>query len=277
MHGTGTILLSVILSSGFCCFAGTFMFFEPAPTPWDLKWRMLGTSVRVHPFFWLVTAVLGWSAYADPKAGGSLRDLGLWIACVFVSILLHEFGHIWMGRLFGRRGHIVLYSFGGLAIGSSDLPSRWQRIAVSLAGPGIQFALYGVLWAAGPHDRAGERGLLLSGWYGTAYLQLLRINWYWPLLNLLPIWPLDGGRVSRDLLEWISPRRGFSVALWLSVLIAAGLAVYFFHEVQYYTAFMFAWLAFGSFQAAQQLRIGDREDTWQQRAPWEQDPDAWKR
>ena len=67
--------------------------------------------------------------------------LVLWIICVFVSILIHEMGHVLMGRLFGAEGHIVLYSFGGLAIGSKRLADRWQRIAVSFAGPLAQFIL----------------------------------------------------------------------------------------------------------------------------------------
>src|SRR5207302_5403914 len=64
----------------------------------------------------------------------SVSYLLIWIACTFVSILIHELGHVFMGRLFGSHGHIVLYSFGGLAIGSSALRSRWQRIAVYFAG-----------------------------------------------------------------------------------------------------------------------------------------------
>ena len=61
----------------------------------------------------------------------------IWIGCVFGSILIHEMGHVFMGQVFGAQGTIVLYSLGGLAIGSSNLPSRWQRIAVSFAGPGL--------------------------------------------------------------------------------------------------------------------------------------------
>ena len=90
------------------------MLTEPNPTPWDLRWRMLGTNISVHPFFWVLSAMLGWGWFND----GGFRLLLVWVACVFVSILLHEFGHVLMGRLFGSRGqYIVLYSFGGLAIG----------------------------------------------------------------------------------------------------------------------------------------------------------------
>src|SRR6516162_1607753 len=116
---------------------------EPDRTSLDLQWRMFGTSVRVHPFFWLVAAFLGWPAV--DQAGG-LRFLAIWIVCVFISILLHEFGHVFVGRLFGSAGHIVLYGLGGLAIGSNNLSNRWQRIAVSFAGPAAQLLLFGLVY-----------------------------------------------------------------------------------------------------------------------------------
>src|SRR5262245_27543700 len=97
----------------------------------DLSWRMFGFPVRVLPLFWLMTAAMGWNAF---RAYG-FPYLLLWLVCVFVSILVHELGHAFMGRVFGRESHIVLYTFGGLAIGAAGLHSRWQRIAVSFAGP----------------------------------------------------------------------------------------------------------------------------------------------
>src|SRR5262249_16510341 len=126
---------------------------DPTPTPLDLRFRLFGTDVRVHPFFWIITAIFGWS-WSGLKVlpGNGIGEVVLWILCVFVSVLLHEFGHVWMGRAFGARGHIVLHSMGGLAIGSANVPSRWQRILVSAAGPGIQLALFGVLY-----------GLLVAG------------------------------------------------------------------------------------------------------------------
>lgn len=263
------------------------MFLEPQPTPWDLRWRMLGTPIRVHPMFWLVTAILGWD-FARPADGGGFLQLGLWVVCVFVSILLHEFGHVAAGRVFGRQGRIVLYSFGGLAIGSSDLPRRWQRIIVSLAGPGAQLALYGLLiWLVVPRllvfDESGHVEMW-PPWSITAVSHLVHINKWWALLNLLPVWPLDGGRVSREVFEWPFGAMGFVYALWLSVLVAAGLAVYSLRPREdgrpdYYLAFMFGLLALGSFQLLQQLRMsGPRagRETSHDRQPWEQDPDYWK-
>src|SRR5262249_6317896 len=72
------------------------VFFEPNETPYDLRWQMFGTPVRVQPWFWLMTVILGYDATIRDGVGFVLA----WVACVFVSILLHEFGHVWMGRLF---------------------------------------------------------------------------------------------------------------------------------------------------------------------------------
>ncbi|MGE3809434.1 MAG: peptidase, partial [Gemmataceae bacterium] len=85
------------------------MFADQAPTPYDLNFRLGSIPVRVNPWFWVISAILGFSAG---------RELGFefllaWIGCVFVSILIHELGHVGMGMVFGTRGHILLYSFGG--------------------------------------------------------------------------------------------------------------------------------------------------------------------
>ncbi len=258
---------------------------EPEHTQFDLRFRMLGTDVRVHPMFWLVSAFLGWS-FLD--AGFSY--LFLWVVWVFVSILLHEFGHVLAGRLFGTDGHIVLYSFGGLAIGSSNLASRWQRVVVFFAGPGIQLVFYGALWC-GLHyfllPRMGWKSL--SPMVRISLLQLLWINWFWPMLNLLPIWPLDGGKIARELFDWLMPGRGIRTALGISLLVSGFLAVnalagYAGHpliESEYlpsgdlYIALLFGLLAFSNFQELQQVS----SKPWREEYPdrWEQDGDYWKR
>src|SRR5262249_53158681 len=122
------------------------LLYDPGGTPLDLRFRLFGTQVRVHPMFWLIMALLGWSGGGGVLPGNGLGDTLVFVLCAFVSILLHEFGHVWMGRAFGARGHIVLHGMGGLAIGSADVPHRWQRILVSAAGPGIQLILYAAIY-----------------------------------------------------------------------------------------------------------------------------------
>ncbi len=249
------------------------MFFEPTRTQFDLNWTMFGIPVRVHPFFWLMTALLGWNGVEH-----GFQFLFLWIACVFVSILIHELGHVVVGQLFGARGHIVLHSFGGLAIGSSNLRNRWQRIAVYLAGPAAGFVLLGiVLWGMTFLDEETAPPLLR-----LAVHDLRWINLGWGLLNLLPIWPLDGGQVSRDLLNWFSPEKGARTAYGVSFLVAGLLALnaavltwghrslplfdmipYLDNLGDFYVVVLFGCLAFNSYQLLQmesQRRPWDRWD-----------------
>jgi stage IV sporulation protein FB len=197
-------------------------------TPYDLKWRMFGIPVRVHPLFWVMAAILSW----DFLNAFGFVTFFLAVACIFVSILVHELGHVVAGRYFGSYGHIVLWAFGGLAIGSNQLGRRWHRVVVLLAGPGAQFALYGLLRLATPYlplpdpnpvDPESIRIYVITrtliGW-------LLWINLAWPILNLLPIWPLDGGQISRELITHFTPRNGARFSLHLSIGLCVLVALY---------------------------------------------------
>jgi stage IV sporulation protein FB len=254
---------------------------EPPQTAYDLRWRMFGVPIRVHPFFWLLSAMLGWSYMETPNGGPAY--LLMWIFCVFTSVLFHEFGHVLMGRLFGSEGHIVLYSFGGLAIGSSDVRRRWQRVLVLLAGPVPPLAVAGIIYYFKPHiqemplqaEPDAEQLLLVS------LGMLFEINFFWSLLNLLPIWPLDGGQVTRETCEGWLGERGTSFALGLSLVVAGLFALHYLmyatkkvHLIPYlpgggfYMALLFILLAVGSFQALQveheRQRYHSGDDDW----PW---------
>jgi Zn-dependent protease len=248
------------------------VFFEPDETRYDLRWRMFGTRVRVHPFFWLVALILGFDSTIRLGVGFVLA----WVACVFVSVLLHEFGHVWMGRLFGSHGYIVLYSFGGLAIRSNQLSRRWQRVLVLLAGPGIQLALWGLLWL-------NRKSIVLAfspAWRESVFIvlvMLLDINLIWPILNLLPIWPLDGGQITREVCQAIMPERGTAFSLGISMVVSGLLAAHMLMASQgrpllpyipsfgMFTALFFAMFCLSSFSALQaenELRRHRDHDEW---------------
>jgi stage IV sporulation protein FB len=275
------------------------LFMEPTQTSYDLRWRMLGIDVRIHPMFWLVSVLMG----AQLLRMG-VHFLLIWVACMFVSILVHELGHVWMGQAFGSHGSIVLYGFGGLAIGSNRLHQRWQRIAVSFAGPLAGFVFLGVLflllWIV---DRGAfgyyvlmvilDLGLPIEPHMGIDHLpnpiaafvvsQLVFINLMWGLVNLLPVWPLDGGMITRDVSEGLWPDWGLTRSLGLSLVVAGLVAVHCFLVAAgrqlvpvpiggTYAGILFAVLALQSFQLLQQAQSQHR---WQD-DHWHDGDESWR-
>ena len=81
---------------------------EPARTPYDLQFSIFNFPVRISALFWLVGLITG-----QGSAQEGVRFLLVWIAALFVSILIHELGHTFAFRYFGISSHIVLYHFGG--------------------------------------------------------------------------------------------------------------------------------------------------------------------
>ena len=108
-----------------------------AETQFDVKFRLLGVPVRIHPFFWLVSAVMGWQP-------NNLPLVLLWVLCVFASILVHEYGHALMSKAFGYSASIVLWGMGGLCYSQGERTPR-ERLAVVLAGPGAGFVFCGLV------------------------------------------------------------------------------------------------------------------------------------
>jgi hypothetical protein len=246
-------------------------------TQFDLSWRMFGIHVRVHPLFWLIACLLG-APYLEAHNASLLL---IWVACVFVSVLVHELGHVITGRIFGSQGHILLYSFGGLAIGSTELRSRWQRIAVLFAGPGAGFLLYGLVLLAEVSLFPSVEGREPRFYVGMALRMLLTINLFWGLINLLPIYPLDGGQISMELFTAASARNGARLALSLSIAVAALFAINSLVAMYstggagllpwpppggWVTILLFGILAVENLMTLQQLSA-------RQRRPWEEDND----
>jgi Zn-dependent protease len=216
------------------------------PTPYDLRFSLFGIPTRVHPLFWVISAVMGWS-----------EDLNLtliWIACVFVSILVHELGHALVAKRFGWPPEIVLHAMGGYATFAPTWGYSIQRsIAVSFAGPGAGFILYGLIEAI-------LKTLLITGtrlsYYSAVTFQNLEfINLWWGLVNLLPVHPLDGGHISRDLFSYWQGFRGLASSLQLSLITAVGVALYAYSIGDNYVAVMFGVFAAYSYQALQQDRF----------------------
>jgi stage IV sporulation protein FB len=247
------------------------LFAEPAPSQGDLHFRLLGVPVRVSPYFWLATVILqvGVGSHVSPL------ELLIWIGVVFCSILIHELGHATLQRCFGGRPRIILHGFGGLAVCPDCDRRAASQILISLAGPAAGFLAavvtlcivrasgHAVGWSQDEETPLGTLGISILG--GRVYWQpfaslaanillyhILFVNIFWGLVNLLPVYPLDGGRVSRELCTLGNARRGIVLSLWISIVTAGLVAAYV--GVQWgsiYLALMFCYLAYMNYQTLQ--------------------------
>ncbi len=240
------------------------LFQAPAPTRYDLRFTLADIPVRVHPLFWLMALLFG-------AISRDMVQLLIWVAVVFVSILIHEMGHALTMRYYGQAAEVVLYLGGGLAVPVSDrYGSRWtsrltmgQRILISLAGPGAGFTLalfvmIVVITLGGTIAYAPLFGILPSV---TGYLRgggvvvnslieaLLWVNVFWGLINLVPVQPLDGGNVAREYLTVADPLDGERKALQLSLIAGiAATAVGLLLMRSVYVTLLFGWLAMQSYE-----------------------------
>lgn len=238
---------------------------EPPRSPYDLHFSLLGIPVRIHPFFWVIAVLLGMHS---PSA----VDLLVWIAAIFVSILFHELGHATVMRAYGFSPWITLYGMGGLASYNPAGSYRARgfgalgQVLISAAGPGAGFLLAALTALA----------VTLSGHHVTVYQafgflplvltleivgsemltglinDVLWVSIFWGYLNLLPIYPLDGGQIAREILLKASPRDGIRHSLMLSIFTAILVAVTALVQLgDLFAALLFGYLAYSSYATLQ--------------------------
>lgn len=166
-----------------------------------------GVGVRVHASF-LLLAIFVIAQSLDPNGGGAVRGVALTLIAFF-AVLFHEFGHIAASLMRGVRPKaIMLLPVGGVHIReSSEIDSRrdaQSEIIIALAGPLVSLAVaaiaYGIASAFLPQQALlRERPFL---WAGNLPRSVIWINLFLAGVNLLPAYPLDGGRLLRVLIAW---------------------------------------------------------------------------
>jgi Zn-dependent protease len=216
--------------------------------------------VRIEPAFLLVSALFGLRYLRD-----GLDIVLVWVACSFVSILVHELGHGLALKVFGQPSVIVLHGFGGVTISQRRSALQGARsIIVSLAGSVTALV---VLWL--PARTAVDA--IWDDFFATGSLSVPRLafialdflafqNLWWSIANLLPIRPLDGGNVTTELF-------GIDTARRVSIGVAIAAAVFAFVNDQGYAGFFALFLAFLNFQEIRAAQAGADVDAFHVDAP----------
>lgn len=236
---------------------------EPGRTEFDFNFNVLGFDVRVHPGFFIISLLFGRGLVSGPDINTGVGVL-MGIAIFFVSILVHELGHTLAFRRFGLHSRIVLHWMGGLAIPEQGIGRRqgrltnFQAIIVSLAGPvaGLLLGVFLILitkqlevqprgywFGIVPIYAFGDRSLLFSVLQGA-----IIVNIFLNLINLVPIFPLDGGQISRNLFEIFDPRDGTRKAIMLSMAAAVLCGVYGLQNQETFIAIFCFYMAYQNYQ-----------------------------
>lgn len=171
--------------------------------------RLFGIPIKIHVTLIALIAVLFLLA---PAPGAGVRGIFA-IVLLFGSVLLHELGHALVARRYGvRTREIVLLPIGGAALLVEHPREPMHELWIALAGPAVSLLLAGL----------GFLGGLITPLVALA--DLVFINLAIGLFNLLPAFPLDGGRALRALLaRWMGNPRATRVAARIGRLIALGL------------------------------------------------------
>jgi stage IV sporulation protein FB len=184
--------------------------------------RIAGTDIKVHLTFPLL---IFWSALQGYEGGGGPGAVSqtVFILALFACVVLHEFGHILVARRFGiRTPDVILLPIGGVARLERIPDDPKQEFFIAIAGPLVTAAIAGALflWLKATGQPAALQNADLNS-FGLAG-ELMLANTFLLLFNLIPAFPMDGGRVLRSLL---ATRLGIVRATRIATSIGQMLAV----------------------------------------------------
>ncbi len=171
-----------------------------------MKWQwklgtFAGIDVFVHATFLLI---VGWYAFIYWQQTGTLfgaLEGVAFILLLFAAVTLHEYGHALTARKFGvRTRDITLYPIGGVARLERMPDKPIQELWVALAGPAVNVVIAAILfgWLAVTNSLVPLRDLTLAT--GSFIERLMIVNVFLVVFNLIPAFPMDGGRVLRAVL-----------------------------------------------------------------------------
>lgn len=179
----------------------------------------------------------------------------LWAFVIFWSVLIHEYGHALTALFFGQHAQINLIPMGGLTQRNGPPLKKWQEFLIVLNGPlagVILFTLSEVLLRKFniPTETLLGKGLAISA----------TINLIWTLFNLIPIQPMDGGRLVAILMEGLFGARGIKIALFFSFCLAAFLGVIaLFYRNTFIGVILFIFMYEGYKNWRESLRLTDQD------------------
>ncbi|MGJ0506208.1 MAG: site-2 protease family protein [Methylocystis sp.] len=171
-----------------------------------------GTAVRIHVTLLIFLAWIGMAAFQRGGAEAAGQSV-LFISAVFLCVVLHEFGHILTARRFGIVSpEVTLLPIGGVADMESMPQKPWQELLVAIAGPAVNVLIAGALLAVSGAFNLHEAAQIANPSVGMLE-RLAATNIFLAIFNMIPAFPMDGGRVLRAALAmWLGQANATRVA-----------------------------------------------------------------
>ena len=224
---------------------------------WSLRvGRFAGIDVYMHVTFLLL---ISWVAFLYWRQGQSIVSAIAGVAfilAVFLCVVLHEFGHALTARRYGiKTRDIILLPIGGVAR-LERLPTRpLQELWVALAGPAVNIVIAVGLFAWLKLTASFEPLQMMTLTTGPVLERLMAVNLFLVAFNMIPAFPMDGGRVLRAIL---ATRTEYSRATQIAASIGQGIAIVFGFIGLFYNPFLlfiafFVWI--GAAQEASLAQI----------------------
>ena len=247
--------------------------------------RPFGVEVRLYVLAAVLLPLL-FLHWFQPIAATGLERIALSafaFLALYTIVWTHEMGHVAMARRFHIQTPLITLSpIGGLAHLGARVPTPRIDLWVTLAGPAVHLVWLAVLWPIrrwAPYDL-----VLVEGWntapfgYGVEFL--FDLNQALLLFNLLPLFPMDGGRSLRALLAMrMDAGRATIITTNIGLAGAVVMGLYGF-SVEAASGMFYVWLAFTNAQACLRERMEARSyavyDSGARRRAFESDPDAWR-
>lgn len=172
----------------------------------------MGTAVRIHVTFLLLLAWIGFAAYQRGGAAAA-RDSVLFIVAIFACVVLHEFGHILTARRYGIVSPVItLLPIGGVADMNRMPDKPGQELLIALAGPAVNVVIaVALVLFLGALDVSDA--IQISDPSVSLLKRLAAVNIFLAVFNMIPAFPMDGGRVLRATLSmWLGKAKATRIA-----------------------------------------------------------------
>lgn len=207
-----------------------------------MNFRYQKIPLHISPFFWILSALIGWMNSND------IINTFIWMGVIFLSILIHEYGHALTALAFRQKVSIELTGLGGVTKHIGPSTSFFQEFLITLNGPLAGFLLFIVaLFAYSSFSK--ENTILMY-----ALKVMVSVNLFWTIFNLFPILPLDGGQLVRIILEKIFGKKGVKAFLLFSFALGGLLALIAFLFQHLFLGILLSILSFESYQAWDNLK-----------------------